>query len=128
MDDELVIKEIDMHYEERIGESKLHVLKDGLRFLRVILSAAAYIKPSRITMPINLMLVLCSVLLCLIPLKYYLQNHGFLDWMLYRFVLIFLLGTASISIFCATIIAEHFIVLQLISALNQRQPYLTGKK
>ena len=31
-------------YEERIGESKLRVLRDGIRFLNVILSAAAYIK------------------------------------------------------------------------------------
>ena len=47
----LRIEEVDMPYEERVGESKLHVLRDGLRFLRVILEAAVLYRPSR---PLNL--------------------------------------------------------------------------
>jgi hypothetical protein len=34
-------------HHERAGESKLHVLRDGLRFLRVIVEAAFLYRPSR---------------------------------------------------------------------------------
>ena len=39
LSDSIKIVEIDMPYYERAGESKLNVIKDGLRFLKVILQA-----------------------------------------------------------------------------------------
>jgi hypothetical protein len=39
--------ELDMPYHEREGESKLHAGKDGVRFLRAILSAAVLFRPYR---------------------------------------------------------------------------------
>ena len=41
-----------MTYHERGGESKLSAWRDGLRFLRVILAAVAYVRVSRITGPL----------------------------------------------------------------------------
>jgi len=41
----LSLCEVPMPYAERIGKSKLNVLKDGLRFLRVILEMALIYKP-----------------------------------------------------------------------------------
>ena len=40
--------EIDMPYHERIGESKLKVGKDGLRFLNVITKTAIQYRPARV--------------------------------------------------------------------------------
>ena len=44
---ELRIFEEEMPYEERAGRSKLRVVRDGLRFLRVIVEAAFLYRPSR---------------------------------------------------------------------------------
>ncbi len=42
---ELTLSEVDMPYAERIGESKLSVIKDGIRFLQVILEMALIYRP-----------------------------------------------------------------------------------
>lgn len=44
----LTLVELDMPYAEREGDSKLHVLRDGARFLRAIVQAAVLFRPSRI--------------------------------------------------------------------------------
>ena len=48
MDPRLTIREVDMPYEDRVGESKLNVLRDGIRFLQVILITGVFYSPVRI--------------------------------------------------------------------------------
>ncbi len=48
MDDRLSIVERAMPYEERIGESKLHVIRDGLRFLRTIFEMTLMWQPAKL--------------------------------------------------------------------------------
>lgn len=48
LDPNITIREIPMPYEERTGESKLNVLRDGLIFLQVILITALFYTPLRI--------------------------------------------------------------------------------
>ncbi len=48
MDPRLKISEVEMPYEERVGKSKLNVLRDGLRFLQVILITGVFYSPLRI--------------------------------------------------------------------------------
>lgn len=45
LDPKLRISEIPMPYEERTGQSKLRVIKDGFRFLFIILFTAAFFNP-----------------------------------------------------------------------------------
>ena len=47
LSDDLKIVEVDMPYHERAGTSKLRVVKDGFRFLKVIVEAAFLYRPSR---------------------------------------------------------------------------------
>ena len=47
LDPRLQIEEVPMPYEERMGRSKLSVLKDGLRFLFIILFTTAVFNPIR---------------------------------------------------------------------------------
>ena len=47
LDDRIKLSELDMDYEERIGASKLSVIKDGFRFLGVILDTALTYRPFR---------------------------------------------------------------------------------
>jgi glycosyltransferase involved in cell wall biosynthesis len=91
MSDAIQISELDMPYHERVGESKLHVIRDGLRFLRVIVETGFLYRPSR---PLNVagaVLTLISTVLMLPPVFYYLQHRGS-GWMIYRFLVSHLLG------------------------------------
>ena len=47
-DAQVKLIEIDMPYHERIGDSKLKVGKDGLRFLEVITKTAVQYRPARV--------------------------------------------------------------------------------
>jgi len=113
LDDDIKIKEIDMEYRERIGRSKLHALRDGLRFLNVILSATAYIKVSRLTVPLMAIVAAASAAVVAGPALFYLRNRRLEEWMFYRVSLAGMLVTIAVSILCATVIAEHTIALTL---------------
>jgi glycosyltransferase involved in cell wall biosynthesis len=94
--DDLKIVEIDMSYQERAGRSKLHPFRDGLRFLRVILSAAFLYRPSR---PLGILAVACFLSAggWTLRLAWQLQQYGGLeDWMIYHFVVIQLSATAGV--------------------------------
>lgn len=58
MDDRLRIEEVPMRYEERIGRSKLSVVRDGLRFLDTMLLAGVVYRPARILGSLALLLLL----------------------------------------------------------------------
>jgi glycosyltransferase involved in cell wall biosynthesis len=111
MADDVEIAEIDMPYDERIGESKLHALRDGVRFLKVILSAAAYVKVSRLTLPLMVMLSALCAMLLLKPVRFYLAQARLEEWHLYRIALAGMLGTIVTTILCATIVSEHLTAL-----------------
>ena len=74
MDGELRIAEVEMPYAERVGRSKLKVIRDGIRFLRVILTAAAFVKVSRLTVPVMLLLVGIAAAVMAAPTVFYLAH------------------------------------------------------
>jgi glycosyltransferase involved in cell wall biosynthesis len=114
MDQRLKIVEIDMEYEERVGNSKLRLLKDGVRFLWIILSTALYIRPSSLSVPISLVVSMFGLMVAASPIHYYIKDGVILESMIYRFIVLFLLGSTVISILCFTVIAEHTIALTLL--------------
>jgi hypothetical protein len=59
----LTLREVDMPYEERVGRSKLSVVKDGLRFLRCILDVCLLYRPLRMFGPPALALLLLAAFL-----------------------------------------------------------------
>ncbi len=96
------IAEVDMPYQERIGESKLRVLRDGLRFLRVIMETVFLYRPSRPLSLVALALFLAAAVLMLPPTLYYLRHRKVLEWMIYRFLVSDLFGTSACLCFCAS--------------------------
>jgi glycosyltransferase involved in cell wall biosynthesis len=80
------IVEIDMPYAEREGESKLHVVRDGLRFLRVILENALLYKPGKILFGAAAVSLSAGAALMLGPLSIYLETRAVAEWMIYRFL------------------------------------------
>jgi glycosyltransferase involved in cell wall biosynthesis len=91
----LRVVEIPMRYEERIGRSKLSVLHDGVRFLRAIIDGVLCYRPERIFLMGFTLCLLFAILLAAYPIEHYWQNARIEEWMVYRFVVCFLLGSAG---------------------------------
>lgn len=113
MDERIGIHEVDMSYSERVGESKLHVLRDGVRFLRVILSTVAYVRVSRLTLPILAVLTLAALALIAQPALFYAEHARLEEWMIYRILLSATLGTLAVTTLCLTVVTEHVSALTL---------------
>ncbi|HWE36606.1 MAG TPA: glycosyltransferase family 2 protein [Isosphaeraceae bacterium] len=107
----LRVVEVPMHYEERIGESKLSVLGDGVRFLRAILEGVLCYRPERLFLMGFTACLLVGLLLAMYPLEYYLQHRRVLEWMIYRFLTCSLLGSAGFLLLCAAVLSQRMAAL-----------------
>jgi hypothetical protein len=107
----LSVVEVPMHYEERVGESKLKVLQDGVLFLRAIVEGVLCYRPERIFMMTFGLLTLLAVLLAAYPVEFYVWNRRVEEWMIYRFVGCFLLGGAAFVLLSAAAFANRLVVL-----------------
>jgi glycosyltransferase involved in cell wall biosynthesis len=107
MDDDIRIAEIEMPYRERVGRSKLRVVRDGLRFLGVILDTAAYVRVSRLTVPLVLALSALAAMVMVAPTVFYLRHARLEEWMFYRFAFAGTIGTMAVVVLCATVVVEH---------------------
>lgn len=97
--EELKMIEVPIRYEEREGESKLSVVRDGLRFLFTILSTAATYNPVRLLGGLAIVAMVLA-LLALIP-WYMAYSSGVQDRSAYTyFVFIAMMGIiASVNLF-----------------------------
>jgi len=64
LDPRLKITEVPMPYKERVGQSKLRVIKDGLRFLFIILFSAALFNPITALTILGFLFFLFGLALC----------------------------------------------------------------
>jgi glycosyltransferase involved in cell wall biosynthesis len=109
----LPIRELDMPYRERVGRSKLSVIRDGLRFLGIIVRTALLYRPSRAMGLLALMMAVVASALMMEPALYYLQHRSVAEWMIYRFVVAQLLGAAAVTLFCTALLARRIVRLTL---------------
>lgn len=86
LSDYLKISEIDMPYKEREGESKLNVLKDGVRFLKVIVSMIFMYQPQKILLPASALFYAMGLALLIMPMYHYATMHNVEEWMIYRVI------------------------------------------
>ncbi|MCR4412124.1 MAG: glycosyltransferase family 2 protein [Thermoguttaceae bacterium] len=91
----LRVVELPMPYHERIGRSKLRLVSDGLRFLRVILSDVLCYRPERLFLLGFAVCLLVGVLLAAYPVEFYVMNRSVEEWMIYRFMICGLVGSAG---------------------------------
>lgn len=95
LDGRLRMGELPMPYDERVGRSKLNVLKDGLRFLGIILDTAVTYRPllffGLAAQGVALFAVFTLALACGgpdAPLAFYLKHRRVEDWMIFRLILV----------------------------------------
>jgi glycosyltransferase involved in cell wall biosynthesis len=107
----LRVVEVPMTYEERIGASKLSVLKDGSRFLHTIIEGVLCYRPERLFLMVFTAFLLFGLLLAMYPLEYYWHQRRVEEWMIYRFVACFLLGSAGFLLLCAAVLSNRMSAL-----------------
>ncbi|HEY6990107.1 MAG TPA: glycosyltransferase family 2 protein [Bryobacteraceae bacterium] len=113
LDRNLKMHEIDMPYAEREGRSKLSVVRDGIRFLKVIVEAAFLYRPER---PLSMLASAClaaGVLLMIEPSIYYLTHRAVAEWMIYRFIVSNLAGVAAFLLFSASYVTARIVAMTL---------------
>jgi len=119
------IVEIDMPYAEREGQSKLKVVRDGFRFLRVILESALLYKPAHILLALAFGCSAAGGLLMLRPLTYYLQTRTVAEWMIYRFLVSSLAAHATLLLSCAAMLSSRMASIALHEEVTAKPPVLS---
>jgi glycosyltransferase involved in cell wall biosynthesis len=104
---DLRVIETPIRYEERQGESKLSVVRDGVRFLQTIFDGVLCYRPERLLLcgvTASLMLIL---LMALHPVEHYFSTQRVEEWMIYRFVVCQLLGSFALLLLLATALSNE---------------------
>lgn len=107
LENKLVLVEVPMPYAERVGQSKLSVVRDGYRFFDTIVRAAVCYRPGRILLLVVGVLALAAMILAFTPVVFYLRFHRLEEWMIYRVALAFLFATVGAQVFCAAMVAQR---------------------
>ncbi len=103
----LNLVELPMTYSERVGRSKLSVLKDGMRFLTSIVQAAIAYRPARPLLLASAVLGVLSVLLAAQPAVFYIREARLEEWMIYRLLLASLLVTIASTGVMSSVVADR---------------------
>ena len=106
-DDRLRIVERPMAYAERIGESKLHVLRDGVRFLRTILEMTLMWRPTKLFALSAGVCLMVMLLLAVHPVEVWLRVGRLEEDMIYRLLFCSLLGSAGVTLLSASVLCEN---------------------
>ena len=115
LDKNLTIVEMPIKYKERVGDSKLSVFRDGIKFLGTILEIGLTYKPLKFYTVLGLLFFLLSIILSINPVSYLIMNnnigqinmliHPFLN--VYRIVTIIVLILSGLSLICTGLLAEY---------------------
>jgi len=116
---DMCIVEVPMSYAERVGESKLHVLRDGLRFLYAIRDAAMLYRPTRIFGLAAAAALIVSLFWGSYPVEFYARNGRLEEWMIYRLLLCGFLVTCAFTLISGGVLADR--VLALVYRRRQQQ-------
>lgn len=115
------IVEIPMRYSERVGESKLSVLRDGVRFLRVIVDTALSYRPLRFFGVLGAVLLFAAGVYGIMPVAHYVANGRLEEWMIYRLVAIAVAITSG-----AALVAVGVLSQQTVSVIHEDWTPATG--
>lgn len=96
-----------MPYEERIGESKLHVVKDGVRFLRTIFEMTLMWRPAKLFVSTTVLCLTVMTLFAVHPVETWLRFGRFEEDMIYRLLFCSLLATLGVALLSAGVVCDH---------------------
>jgi hypothetical protein len=107
LEGKLVLVEAPMPYAERVGDSKLSVARDGVRFLVSIVRAAAIYRPARPLLLFAALFGLGALLLGSGPSLHWLRHGSLEEWMIYRVLAALLLGMGAVLFASSAVVADQ---------------------
>ncbi len=119
LSNQIKISEKDMPYEERDGESKLHIWKDGIRFLSVIIKTAILYRPNRLLSVAGFVCFIVALLLMIVPVMNYAKVQMLEDWMIYRFTVSNTIAQLSALFFSAAYLSETIVAMSFSTLPNK---------
>ncbi len=105
MDDRMRIVELPMSYEERVGQSKLNVLRDGVAFLQTIGQMALVWRPMRMFWAAAVACLFVMSVLLAGPFESWLRFGKLGEDMIYRLLFCSLLGSFGAVLVSATVLS-----------------------
>jgi len=106
-DERLGIVEYPMRYAERIGESKLHVVRDGVRFLRTIFEMTLMWRPAKMFTISAVACLLCMTMLAAHPIETWLRVGSLQEDTIYRLLFCSLLGSLGVLALSAGVVSDN---------------------
>jgi hypothetical protein len=106
LEGKLRLVELPMPYAERVGRSKLRVVRDGLRFLACIVRAGVAYRPARPLLLLAGALAVAALAAASGPVRFYAGERRLEEWMIYRLLLASLLATTAAIGAMAAAVAE----------------------
>jgi glycosyltransferase involved in cell wall biosynthesis len=110
-DPHLKLVELPMPYAERTGTSKLRVVGDGLRFLRIIVDTALTYRPLRFLGLAGAVVLLLGVGYGIRPVVYYLGAGHLEDDMIYRLVAVAVALTVGVNLLAVGVIGQQTVAV-----------------
>jgi len=106
MDDRLRIVELPMPYQERVGQSKLNVIRDGVAFLRTIAQMALVWRPARLFWAGAVACLFVVTVLLAGPFETWVRFGRLGEDMIYRLLFCSLLGSFGAVLISATVLSQ----------------------
>jgi len=103
----LSLRELPMPYHHREGRSKLHLLKDGLRFFHIIAEIALTYRPLLFFGGMAALLALVGLVYSLGPIVTYITRHQVPSNFIYRLTAIYAAGHAALLLLTIGVVAER---------------------
>lgn len=133
MSRELKIIEIPIAYEERTGASKLSVIKDGYRFLKVILEMALFYQPLRFFSLFGFALLYLAALYSIQPVMFYLLNHSIEERYIYRLISIVVFSVSGLNFLILGVLTNEIVALMnrkesVIDKFNRRMKVVLSSR
>lgn len=109
LDPNLKIVEVPMAYHQRVGDSKLGVVKDGLRFLAVILEIALTYRPLRFFGLFALVFLAVAVWYGVYPVVHFIRERQIFEWMIYRLLAVTVFTVAGLNLGAIGLLANSVV-------------------
>ena len=114
LDKNIKIVEMPIKYKERVGKSKLHVFKDGIKFLSTILEIGLTYKPFKFYLILGIILFIFSIYLSIKPIIHTIISNNIdnINYLthpsinIYRLITIIVLILSGISFIFTGLLAE----------------------
>ncbi len=126
-DPELRIEEIEMSYKERVGRSKLSVIKDGVRFLYTIGEIALLYQPLKFFGAGGLLLLLLAVAYGLGPVLHYLRFQNVPEDRIYRLLAVITFAVGGLMLISVGLLANRVVAFIHGFYRPQGRRFLTGR-